>query len=107
MPPYGESKQEDFDNIAKERDSLILEVQHMGTDREAIEEELDSAERQVEKLNAVREDFDNLAKDIDSLILEVQQVEADTVVAEDELDEAALLEEQLNIRKDSDNIAKL
>jgi exonuclease SbcC len=97
---------EDCDNLAKERDSLILKVQHMGTDREATKEELDSAERQVEELNVVREDFDNLAKDIDSLILEVQQVETDTEVTEDELDEAALLEEQLNIREDGDNIAK-
>jgi uncharacterized protein (DUF3084 family) len=98
MPPYGESKQEDFDNIAKERDSLILEVQHIGTDREAVEEELDSAERLVEELDVVREDLDKLAKGLDTLMLEVDQVETDT---EDELYEADLLEEQ-----DGDNIAK-
>jgi uncharacterized protein (DUF3084 family) len=33
----------DCDNIAEERDSLILEVQHMRTDIEDTEEELDEA----------------------------------------------------------------
>jgi hypothetical protein len=65
----------------------------MGTDREATEEELDSAERQVEELN-VTEDFDNLAKEIYSVQDRGKNREATEVV-----EDAELLEEQLNVVK--------
>jgi phage FluMu protein gp41 len=61
-------------NLTKGRDSLITDVQHMGTDRELTEEELYDADLQGEKLNIVTEDYDKLAKMNDSIILEFQHM---------------------------------
>lgn len=53
---------EHYDNIEKEKDSLILEFQQMGTDTEFTEEDLDDAALLEDQVNVVREDGDNIAK---------------------------------------------
>jgi hypothetical protein len=59
----------DCGNRANESDSSILEVQHMGTDRQATEGNLvDTALLEVQ-LNFVIEGSDNLANDRDQSIL--------------------------------------
>jgi uncharacterized coiled-coil DUF342 family protein len=83
---------EDCDSIAEERDSLIPKVQHVGTDRQATDEELDNTALLAEQLNVVRRDCDSIAEERDSLIPEVQHVGTDRQATDGELDGVALLE---------------
>ncbi|XP_023702656.1 MAR-binding filament-like protein 1-1 [Cryptotermes secundus] len=53
---------EHYDNIGKDIDSFILELQHTGTDTESTEEDLDDVARLEDQLNVVREHYDNIAK---------------------------------------------
>jgi hypothetical protein len=54
---------EDCYNITKERNSLILEVQHMGTDRGASEEVLDDDAILEERSDLIRGDCSNRARE--------------------------------------------
>jgi hypothetical protein len=75
-----------------------MEVQHMGTDREATEKELDDDSLLKELSNLARGDCDNSAKERDPSVLEVQHIGTDRDATEGNLEDNALLEAQLKKR---------
>jgi hypothetical protein len=98
---------EDCDSIAKERDSLIQEAQHVGTDTEATEEDSYEDALLEDQINVGGEDCDNISIQRDSLILEAHHMGTDREATEGELEDTVQLEEQLNIlRMQCDDIAK-
>jgi hypothetical protein len=98
---------EDCENTGNRRDSSILEVQRVGTHREATEEDLDNTALQEEQLNVARKDCDRTRNETDSLILEVRHMRTDKQAREEELDDDVLLEERSDlVRRDCGNLVK-
>jgi hypothetical protein len=104
-----------WENIKKERNALILRVQRTSADREAMRRERDSlklvleyprsqrwdAALQEEQLNITKADYDNIATETDSSIHEVKYMGTDGEAREKDLDDLSNF-----VRGVRENIAK-